>query len=220
MNEPGEVTHIEPRWPVIVAIVAVYILQTVLPGRVKPFPRWVPFLLLIGLIVPMVGLTLTNAKARWLRVESIVIPLFFVLGGWAIVKSLGYLLFEMVRHSAEVTGLQLLTSSIAVWVQNLLVFSVAYWRLDRGGPEARANRASTKPDWLFPQQGVPEYVPPDWHPTFIDYLFLAFDTATAFSPTDAAPLTSRAKLLMMLESTISLVTIIAVGARAINILGS
>jgi hypothetical protein len=220
MKEPVEVTHIEPRWPVVVAIVAVYFLQTVLPSRVKPFPRWVPFLLLIGLIVPMVALTLSSAKARWLRVESIVISLFFVLGGWAIVKSLGFLLFEMVRHSAEVIGLQLLTSSVAVWAQNLLVFSLAYWRLDRGGPEARANRASTKPDWLFPQQGVPEDVPPNWHPTFIDYLFLAFDTATAFSPTDAAPLTSRAKVLMMLESTISLVTLVAIGARAINILGS
>ena len=97
---------------------------------------------------------------------------------------------------------------------------MTYWRLDRGGPEPRANGRSTKPDWLFPQEGLPEYVPADWHPTFIDYLFLEFDTATAFSPTDDLPLTSRAKLLMMLESTISLVTIIAVVARAINILGS
>jgi len=73
---------------------------------------------------------------------------------------------------------------------------------------------------LFPQQSAPEYVPPDWHPTFVDYLFLAFDTATAFSPTDALPLTSRANVLMMLQSTISLVTVIAVAAVAINILGS
>jgi hypothetical protein len=95
-----------------------------------------------------------------------------------------------------------------------------YWRLDRGGPEARANQVNAKPDWLFPQQTVPEYVPPDWHATFIDYLFLAFDTGTAFSPTDTLPMTSRAKVLMMLQSMISLVTIIAVAARAINILGS
>jgi hypothetical protein len=220
MKEPVDVTHIEPRWPVAVAVVAVFLLVTALPSHFRAFPSWVPFLLLIGLIVPMVALTLTSAKARWLRVESIVISLFFVFAGFAIVKSLAFLLLEMVRHSGEVTGLQLLTSSVVVWASNLLVFSVAYWRLDRGGPEARANRKGTKPDWLFPQQGVPEYVPPDWHPTFIDYLFLAFDTATAFSPTDAAPLTSRAKLLMMLESMISLVTIIVVGARAINILGN
>ena len=118
------------------------------------------------------------------------------------------------------TGIQLLASSVAAWALNVLLFSLAYWRLDRGGPEARANHANTRPDWLFPQQSVPEYVPPDWYPTFVDYLFLAFDTATAFSPTDALPLTSRAKVLMMLQSTISLVTVIAVAARAINILGS
>jgi hypothetical protein len=155
-----------------------------------------------------------------MRIKGIVILLFIAIGGLALVKALGYLVSTMVRHSAEVTGVQLLNSSIALWATNVLLFSLAYWRLDRGGPEARANGASTKPDWLFPEEGLPEYVPPDWHPTFMDYLFLAFDTATGFSPTPDLPLTSRAKLLMMLESVISLVTIIAVAARAINILGS
>jgi hypothetical protein len=220
MKESAKVTLIERRWPVVVAIVAVLFLLTVLPDRVRTFPSWVPFLPAIVLIVPMGALTLTSAKAPWLRIERIAISLYFVLAGLALVKSLGYLLYTMVRHSAEVTGLQLLNSSVAVWATNVLLFSLAYWRLDRGGPEARANHASTKPDWLFPQQGVPECVPHDWHPTFIDYLFLAFGTATAFSPTDDLPLTVRAKLLMMLESMISLVTMIAVAARAVNILGS
>jgi hypothetical protein len=107
-----------------------------------------------------------------------------------------------------------------VWVSNVLIFSLLYWRIDRGGPEARANNAGTRPDWLFPQPGAPEDAPPDWRPTFVDYLFLGFSTATAFSPTDALPLTSRAKMLMMLESTMSLGTIVVVAARAINILGS
>jgi len=169
----------------------------------------------------MAALSLTTAKARWLRIESIVMLLFFVGAGFGIIGSLEFLLSEMVRPSAAgaATGLQLLTSSIAVWAQNVLAFSLAYWRVDRGGPEARANHTSTKHDWLFPQEGATENAP-DWRPTFVDYLFLAFCTATAFSPTDALPLTSRAKLLMMLESIISLVTIIAVAARAINILGS
>jgi hypothetical protein len=168
----------------------------------------------------MVALQLTTPKARWLRVERIAILLFLVIAGFGLVESLGYLIYEMVRRSFEVSGIQLLSSSVAAWATNVLLFSLVYWRLDRGGPEARANHVNTRLDWLFPQQGVPEYVPPDWHPTFVDYLFLAFDTATAFSPTDALPLTSRAKVLMMLESIISLVTIIAVAARAINILGS
>ena len=100
----------------------------------------------------------------------------------------------------------------------MLAFSLLYWQVDRGGPEARANNVSTKPDWLFAQAGAPADVPPDWRPTFAVYLFLGFTTATAFSPTDALPLTSRAKVLMMTESTISLATIVVVASRAINIL--
>ncbi len=117
--------------------------------------------------------------------------------------------------------MQLLASSIGVWVTNVLAFSLLYWQLDRGGPGSRENKDRIKPDWLFPQQGAPaEDVAPDWQPTFVDYLFLGFSTATAFSPTDALPLTIRAKMLMMLESSISLVTIVVVASRAINILGS
>ena len=220
MKEATEVTRIESRWQVVLVILAIVSLLTLLPNRVRVFPYWVPFLLTTALIVPMVALQLTTPKARLLRVERIVILFFLAIAGFALVKCLGYLLYEMVRRSFEVTGIQLLTSSVAAWATNVLLFSLVYWRLDRGGREARANHANTKPDWLFPQQGVPEYVPPDWHATFVDYLCLAFNTATAFSPTDALPLTSRAKVLMMLQSIISLVTIIAVAARAINILGS
>jgi uncharacterized membrane protein len=108
-----------------------------------------------------------------------------------------------------------------VWIINTLIFSVLYWQMDRGGPETRLNNAGTKPDWLFPQEGAPaEGVPPEWRPGFVDYLFLGYSTATAFSTTDVIPLTPRAKMLMMLQSTISLVTIVIVAARAINILGN
>ena len=220
MKEAMEETRIESRWQVTLAVLVVFSLLTLVPGRLKAFPNWVPLLLTIALIAPMVAVQFTTAKARWLKVGRIVISFFFVIAGVGLVKCLVYLLYEMVRRSSEVSGAQLLASSVAIWAENVLLFSLAYWRLDRGGPEARANHTSAKPDWLFPENNVPEYVSPDWHPTFVDYLFLAFDTATAFSPTDAAPLTSRAKLLMMAESTVSLVTIIAVGARAINILGS
>jgi hypothetical protein len=77
---------------------------------------------------------------------------------------------------------------------------------------------SVKPDWLFPQATAPEDVPPDWRPLFVDYLFLGYNTATAFSPTDAMPLTRRAKMLMMLESTISLLTLVVIVSHAINVL--
>lgn len=173
------VTQIEPRWPVVVTIVAVAGLLTLLPGRIRVFPAWVPPLLALGLIVPMGALRLTTPKTRWLRIEGVVtvvflVVTFLVVTGFGMVDQLTQLLSSMVRRSSEITGVQLLTS----------------------------------------------HMPLNWRPTFIDYLFLAFCTATAFSPAEAQPLTARGMLLLMLESIVSLVTILAVAARAINILGS
>ena len=220
MKEQTHTPRFEPRWPVALAILAVILLLVLLPERVRLFPAWVPYVVGIAFIVPMAAVGLTAEKARWLRIEHTIMLLIIVVTGVGTLATLANLIDAMVRRSAEIGGAQLLTSSIAVWVTNVLTFSLLYWQIDRGGPEARANNASTKPDWLFPQAGAPEDAPPDWRPTLVDYLFLAFSTATAFSPTDALPLTSRAKMLMMLESMISLVTIVLVASRAINILGS
>jgi hypothetical protein len=76
-----------------------------------------------------------------------------------------------------------------------------YWQIDGGGPAVRASDLSAKPDWVFPQPAKPEDLPPDWRPFFLDYLYLGYNTATAFSPTDALPLTRRAKMLMMIEKS-------------------
>jgi len=220
MKKPVQTRRIEPRWPVVLTVLAVLFLLAVLPGRIRLLPIWLFYVIAIEVIAPMAAVTLTAAKARWLRVERVMTLFFFVVAGAATIAGLAYLIHIMVRRSVEISGLQLLTSSIAVWITNVLMFSLLYWQIDRGGPEARLNNASTQPDWLFPQVGAPDDVPPDWRPVFVDYLFLGFTTATAFSPTDALPLTSRAKMLMMFESTISLVTIVVVASRAINILGS
>jgi hypothetical protein len=220
MEKPDQALSIEPRWPVALAVITLVLLLTALSGRIRIFPIWVPYILGIALIVPMVAITLTTAKARWAHIEHIVMLLFFVFTVAGTLVNLALMINAMVRRSAEIGGNQLLTSSIATWVINVVAFSLLYWQLDRGGPEARANNTGPKPDWLFPQEGVPEDVPPDWRPTFIDYLFLGYSTATAFSPTDVLPLTARAKMLMMLESAISLSTIVVVASRAINILGS
>jgi uncharacterized membrane protein len=220
MRKPAQPMRIESRWPVALAIIFVLGLLELLPSRVRILPRWFPYLLVLALIVPMAAVRISAAKARWLRIERIVIYLFVAIAGLLNLSALQFLLSVMLNRSKEITGLQLLSSSIALWATNVLVFSLMYWRMDRGGPESRANHMSTKFDWLFPQESAPEHVPPDWHPAFVDYLFLAFSTATAFSTTDVLPLTSRAKILMMLESTVSLVTIVTVAARAINILGS
>ena len=220
MKEPAPVLQIEVRVPVILAILAVLFLLTMLPRPLAMLPVWISWVAGTVVIVPMAAVGLTAAKARWLRIERIVTLLFFVFVGMGIVVNLTSLIREMVHGSAGIDGLQLLSSSIAVWVVNVLAFSMLYWQIDRGGPEARANKAKKKPDWLFPQEGAVENVPAGWRPTFIDYLFLGFTTSTAFSPTDTLPLTSRAKILMMLQSTISLATIVVVASRAINILGN
>ena len=156
-----EVTHVESRWQVVLAILAIFFLLALLPSRIRVFPHWVPALLTIALIVPMVALQLNTSKVRWLRVESIVTLFFLAIAGFGLVDALGYLLYAMVRRSSEVTGIQLLSSSVAAWALNVLLFSLVYWRLDRAGPEARANHVNTRPDWLFPQQAYPS----TYHPT-------------------------------------------------------
>jgi hypothetical protein len=220
MKDQTQAPRFEPRWPVALAILAVILLLVLLPERVRLFPTWVPYVVGIAFIVPMAAVGLSAEKARWLRVERTIMLLIILVTGVGTLATLANLIGAMVRRSTEIGGVQLLTSSITVWVTNVLTFSLLYWQLDRGGPEGRANNASMKLDWLFPQAGAAEHAPPDWRPTFVDYLFLGFSTATAFSPTDALPLTSRAKMLMMLESMISLVTIVVVASRAINILGN
>jgi uncharacterized membrane protein len=213
--------RIEPRWPAILAVLTLLFLLAALPDRVRAFPVWAPFVFGMMQIVPMVGVTLTGAAERWRRAERIIVVILFGVAGTGTFLNLTHLIDAIVGRAGEIGGNELLTSSITIWVNNVLSFSLLYWQIDRDGPEARANNVSRRrPDWLFPQDGVPQEAPPDWRPTFVDYLFLGYSTATAFSTTDVMPLTSRAKLLMMLESAISLVTIVAVVSRAINILGS
>jgi hypothetical protein len=167
----------------------------------------------------MLGVGVGINKGRWLRLERRIIAVFFLIAGAGIVTNLAVLIRVMVNRPADVSGLSLLTSSVGVWISNVLVFSLLYWQLDRGGPVARERGAALRPDWRFPQDAAPQCASPDWRPTFIDYLFLGFTNATAFSPTDALPMTSRAKVITMLESAISLVTTVVVASRAIGILG-
>jgi uncharacterized membrane protein len=100
----------------------------------------------------------------------------------------------------------------------VIVFGLWYWEFDRGGPVARALGANPYPDFQFPQMVSPEMAPPHWEPQFADYLYLAFTNAAAFSPTDVMPLSRWAKLAMTLQSAISIVTVVLVVARAVNIL--
>ena len=220
MNERTPASAIEARWPVVLAILTLLVLLVALPDRIRLVPMWVHCGIVGVFLMPIVAVGLTAGRAPWPRIERTTTFAFFVAVAIATSVNLGYRLGEMLVRSDGVSGMQLLTSSIGLWATNVVNFSVLYWQVDGGGPEARRSPAGRLPDWLFPQAGVPEQVPVGWRPKFVDYLFLGFCTSTAFSPTEAIPLTSRAKLLMMVQSTFSLVTIVAVAARAINILGS
>jgi uncharacterized membrane protein YozB (DUF420 family) len=219
-NEADLAAHVEPRWPVALAILAVLSLFSVMPERSRLLPSWSGFAIGLTLILLMTGVWLGGDRARWLRIERaamLAVATALLLITLSVVT---FLVMEIMDQPTKYAGRQLMTAGIEAWVTNVLAFSIVYWDVDRGGPENRANESAALPDWLFPQAGVPNEGAPGWRPTYVDYLFLAFSTATAFSATDAAPLTARAKLLMMLESCISLATLAIVASRAINILGA
>ncbi|MGH3811812.1 MAG: hypothetical protein ACRDUV_05070, partial [Pseudonocardiaceae bacterium] len=126
------------------------------------------------------------------------------------------LVFGLVHGRGGQDAGSLLAAGAAIWLTNIIVFGLWYWQLDRGGPVARARQVV--PDFQFVQMQNPELAPPDWEPEFVDYLYLSFTNATAFSPTDVMPLSRWAKLTMLAQSLISLVTVVLVIARAVNIL--
>ncbi len=112
---------------------------------------------------------------------------------------------------------QLLRAAVHMWCTNVLLFALWFWELDDGGPAARRTSDGSQRDFVFPQQ-MAEMARTDWRPNFLDYLYVSFTNATAFSPTDAMPLSRWAKMLMLVESAVSLVLAIMVAARAVNIL--
>lgn len=116
-------------------------------------------------------------------------------------------------------GRPLILAGIVLWITNVLLFGLWYWELDRRGPRERATNPDVLPDFLFPQMSdAARFAPPGWTPGLVDYLYVSFTNATAFSPTDTMPLTRSAKLLMTAQSLASLLTIGLVVARAVNIL--
>ena len=136
------------------------------------------------------------------------------------VLGLVVLVVSLVAHSGvQITGRQLLFGGGAVWLTNAIAFGLAFWELDCGGPLARALAAARrKPDFQFPQDENPELAREGWAPRLWDYFYVSLTNSTAFSPTDAMPLTRPAKTFMAAEATLSALTILLIAARAVNIL--
>jgi hypothetical protein len=118
----------------------------------------------------------------------------------------------------EKSGAALLVKGFAIWGTNVITFGLLYWELDGGGPEVRRSEPAALRDLQFPQMENPQLAQPGWQPHLIDYIYVSFTNSIAFSPTDAMPLSHRAKLLMLCESAISALAVLLVAARAVNIL--
>ena len=216
----GPTTHGESRWPPALAILVVLLLLRALPGHVFVIPVWVSYVAALAVLASMAAVTITRGSALWLGIERAIIVCLALAYGANTLAELADMIGVITLHPSGGNAFSLLSSSVAIWVANVLAFSLLYWQMDRGGPGARANAMSVRPDWVFPQPAAPEDLPAGWRPLFLDYLYLGYNTATAFSPTDVLPLTRRAKMLMMLESTISLLTMVVVLSRAINAIPS
>ena len=206
----------EPRWPASLAVSAALLLYMTLPGTLTIGPGWVIPALEAALLIPLTVRApyRYRGEVRLIRFASL---LLIALVNVAVVASLG-LLVRLVLSGVVVDGRELIFSGVRIWLTLILLFSLWYWEVDRGGPTIRGHADQADPDFLFPQMATHELGQADWMPGFVDYLYLSFTNATAFSPTDTMPLTVRAKLLMLLEALASITTVVMVAGRAVNIL--
>ena len=211
------VTSEEPRVQVTIAVVAAIALMLTLPTRVANHPRWVlPGLatfLLIGVFVAKSAQL--ERRSRALRIASLSLIAVMSVSN---ATSGGRLIVDLVRAEGIKDPTQLLVTGGAIWLTNVIVFGLWYWEFDRGGALERAAGTQPYPDLVFPQMTNPELAPAEWEPGFVDYLYVSFTNAMAFSPTDTMPMTRWAKLTMLTQSVISVVILVLVIARAVNIL--
>jgi uncharacterized membrane protein len=205
-----------PFWPAQTTVLVAVMLDLALPDKLTLGPRWllpvVEGLLLLGLVIASPQPKFKHSVLR----RHVAIGLIGVVSAVNL-----FSLTELVRylvHGGTAGGRTLIGSGAVLWGTNVLLFGLWYWELDRGGPMRRMLVPDAVPDFLFPQMTEKKIAPENWLPGLIDYLYVSFTNATAFSPTDTMPLTKTAKLLMAVQSLASLVTVGLVVARAVNIL--
>jgi hypothetical protein len=208
---------LDPYWAAQLVVAGALALELLLPEKLTAGPTWLlpalEALLLLGLIAFSPHPKLRYSPAR----RRVAVGLTGVVSASNAV-SLG-LLCHYLLHGGTGNGRQLMFSGLLLWVTNVLLFGLWYWQLDRGGPLERALAAAHPPDFMFPQMTDPRWAPRDWRPGLIDYMYVSFTNATAFSPTDTMPLSPAAKLLMSAQSVVALLTLALVVARAVSILG-
>ncbi|WP_328998757.1 hypothetical protein OHA18_30440 [Kribbella sp. NBC_00709] len=207
------------RWPASLAVVAVLILQLLVPPQINALPRWLMPALGLLLLVPLIYMNPFHLRRDepWLRwVELVLLAVLVAVNAYYLAGMIFFL-----NNGDANEGKVLVKSALLIWVTNVVAFGLWYWEIDRGGPFARApehEREAERADLLFPQMTVDLDGWKKWLPGFTDYLYVSFTNATAFSPTDTLPLTARTKMLMAVQSAIALLTIAIIAARAVNVL--
>jgi hypothetical protein len=213
-----ELGVVEPFWEAQLAVLVTVALYLGLPTRLTVGPRWlVPSLegvLLFGLAISTPYLHHTQSPVR----RRITIGLIAVVTAASFTAE--GLLVHALLAGGGTGGRTLVFSAAQIWFTNVAVFGLWFWEIDRGGPHMRTAPEPRAPDFLFPQMDARETPLRDWRPAFLDYLYVAFTNASAFSPTDAMPLSVRVKSLMLIESIASFLTVGLVAARAVNILNT
>jgi hypothetical protein len=184
-----------------------------LPEPLSLGPGWLMLAVIVVLMIPIV---ITN-KRGYFKITRTLTYVALGLITVSLIASLIFLIQGIPSHRELPRAL--LRSALLLWITNILVFALWYWKLDAGGPLGRDHaRCKIASAFLFPQLATNREDYDGWSPQFLDYLFVAFNTSTAFSPTDTAVLARWAKVVTMLQSLISLSILVLLAARAVNIL--
>lgn len=208
----------EPYWPAQLVCAGVLGLYLLLPQHLTLGPTWIVPALAGALLVGLAATTRhrRHDEPRALRISALALVALISIGNGASIA----LLVEYLISGKQIAGSTLVSAGAIVWLTNVATFSLWFWELDGGGPGPRsAEPVRHARDFLFPQDTDPALGRGTWRPRFVDYLYVSFTNASAFSPTDAMPLSATAKSLMALEALCSLVTLGLVVARAVNVLG-
>lgn len=220
----GHIGHDEPRWHASLAAIAALVLYISLPPKVTFGPVWIVPVLVLVILVPLSLLApVRKHETGGQRIAAIALIAVLNIFNVASVILLIHAILHPGKHS-NFGGGSLLLAGVQIWLTNILVFAMWYWEVDGGGPDARAHAPSAgdfkNSAFLFPQMAFGDVrmncIDPSWKPLFMDYLFLAFTNASAFSPADTFPLTRLGKALMIAQAFISFVTIGVIVSRAVG----
>lgn len=218
--------EIESRFEATLAVGLVIGLQVTLAlvslaggWKLVGLPGWVwliPAVPETALLLPLAWSVPRHRLEQMGKRRTVAVALVVVITA-ANVLALGALIASLLS-AQEKSGGELLLKGATIWSTNVVTFGLLFWELDRGGPMRRGAPDPPPRDFQFPQDENPALAEPSWHPRLVDYVYVSFTNAVAFSPTDAMPLTRRTKTLMLAESAISAITVLLVAARAVNIL--